>query len=295
MWETIGSIVGNIAGGLLSRRDSGSDASDNFNNNAALQREFAQNGVRWRVEDAKAAGIHPLFALGANTHSFSPVMQYPEDTDTGLGPYVSGMGQDIGRAIDATRTRPERDAARMTALELERAELQNDLLRSQIARLNQGTGPALPSSTPTFLPGQGDSSGLIENKPLERIGAAPGIPHAEPAPVVDVGFAQTPTGLAPIPSKDFADRGEDNLPAQAGWALRNQLLPTLGVTAASKPPLSALPDGAVDWGWDTARQEWYPMRPGDKPGWAARIRNWWSDFSKRGASTWEGIVNRQRR
>ncbi len=25
---------------------------------------FAQNSVRWRVEDAKAAGIHPLFALG---------------------------------------------------------------------------------------------------------------------------------------------------------------------------------------------------------------------------------------
>lgn len=31
---------------------------------ADLQREFAKHGVRWRVEDAAAAGLHPLAALG---------------------------------------------------------------------------------------------------------------------------------------------------------------------------------------------------------------------------------------
>lgn len=31
---------------------------------ADLQREFAQHGIRWRVEDARAAGLHPLAALG---------------------------------------------------------------------------------------------------------------------------------------------------------------------------------------------------------------------------------------
>lgn len=38
-----------------------------------LQKEFAQYGIQWKVADAKAAGIHPLAALGANTVSYSPI------------------------------------------------------------------------------------------------------------------------------------------------------------------------------------------------------------------------------
>ena len=38
-----------------------------------LQKEFAQHGVRWRVEDAKAAGIHPLAALGMSPNQATPV------------------------------------------------------------------------------------------------------------------------------------------------------------------------------------------------------------------------------
>ena len=35
----------------------------------ANQREFAKHGIQWRVDDAKAAGIHPLAALGSPTRS----------------------------------------------------------------------------------------------------------------------------------------------------------------------------------------------------------------------------------
>lgn len=109
--------------------------------NTAAQKEFAQNGIRWRVEDAKAAGIHPLYALGAQTSSFSPVS---------VGSNFAAAGQDISRSVDAARTAPERTDARIAALSLERAGLENDLLRAQIAstvtRLNQGgqVGPPLP-------------------------------------------------------------------------------------------------------------------------------------------------------
>lgn len=111
--------------------------------NTATQKEFAQHGIRWRVEDAKAAGIHPLYALGAQTQSFSPIH---------VGTDFAGMGQDISRAIDATRTSGERADARLAALTLERAELENDLLRSQIlgskAALLQQVGPAFPGGAP---------------------------------------------------------------------------------------------------------------------------------------------------
>lgn len=38
----------------------------------AMQREFAQNAIQWRVNDAKAAGLHPLFGLQGNNATFSP-------------------------------------------------------------------------------------------------------------------------------------------------------------------------------------------------------------------------------
>lgn len=68
------------------------------------QKEFAQNGLRWKVEDAKAAGIHPIFAVGANTATYSP--QAAVGSDFGL----SDFGQNIGRAIEAKQTHEERMA-----------------------------------------------------------------------------------------------------------------------------------------------------------------------------------------
>jgi hypothetical protein len=76
--KTIGDTVGfgnifnagaQILGGVMSDR---STANQNAQN-VAYQKEFAQKGVQWKVEDAKKAGLHPLYALGANTTSFSPV------------------------------------------------------------------------------------------------------------------------------------------------------------------------------------------------------------------------------
>lgn len=41
--------------------------------NRKMQYDFAQNSIKWRVNDAKEAGIHPLAALGISPSSASPV------------------------------------------------------------------------------------------------------------------------------------------------------------------------------------------------------------------------------
>jgi hypothetical protein len=94
----------------------------------AQQKEFAQQGVRWRVEDARASGIHPAVALGANLPSYTPV-----GLGSGLAEGFSAAGQDISRAITQTQTVPEKA---LLSLNIERAGLENELLKSQIARLN---------------------------------------------------------------------------------------------------------------------------------------------------------------
>lgn len=40
--------------------------------NEELQKEYAQNSIQWRVADAKAAGLHPLFGLSGGGSSYSP-------------------------------------------------------------------------------------------------------------------------------------------------------------------------------------------------------------------------------
>lgn len=115
-------------------------------NNIALQREFAQSGIQWKVADAKAAGIHPLFALGAQTHSFSPV-----SVGDVPGTNFSGIGQDIGRAINATRTQTQRNEAVVRTvqdLEIAGKELDNQIkattVASQVQRLRQNANPPFP-------------------------------------------------------------------------------------------------------------------------------------------------------
>lgn len=122
----------------------------------AAQKEFAQHGLRWRVEDAKAAGIHPVYALGFNGPTYSPVGLGQNDTAAGF----SDAGQSIGRAIDATRTEQERQSVRAQMTErlgVERMQLENDLLRAQIASYSR-SAPAFPVAGPSgqFIDGQGN-------------------------------------------------------------------------------------------------------------------------------------------
>ena len=58
-------------------------------------RMFAQRGLRWRVHDARKAGIHPLAALGAQVSSPSGAI-VGSQANTAAGSAIANMGQDIG-------------------------------------------------------------------------------------------------------------------------------------------------------------------------------------------------------
>lgn len=253
-------------GGDLLAADSQRRATDDTNkankeiarDNALMQREFAQQGVRWKVEDAKKAGIHPLYALGANTNSFSPVA-IGHETDNSQANMYSSMGQNISRAIQSTRTQEERDHANLQIASL-KADVEGKTLDNQI-RLNQlqkmqSVGPAFPGSQ-NFIPGQGDS-GLIKEKPFERIKTRPGSPHAEPGATPGLGYEiQSDGSVVPIPSADLKEKIEDNIFHEGRHFIRNNILPNFGHTG-SKPPQSALPPHKK-WFWDHTEQSWVPI------------------------------------
>ncbi len=55
-----------------------------------------QEGIRWRVADAKAAGVHPLAALGANIAQ--PVVSGQSVTGSGTGEAIAQLGTSFGGA-----------------------------------------------------------------------------------------------------------------------------------------------------------------------------------------------------
>lgn len=137
----VGATIGSSLGGSIDDRDDRRRASGQQAQNVALQREFAQRGVQWRVEDAQRSGVHPLFALGAPGAAFSPnpiAVGSPRD-----------YSQNISRAFETQLPRAQlaliqaqTEAARAAAAEnLAQAQYWG----SEVARRSQQAGPGMPS------------------------------------------------------------------------------------------------------------------------------------------------------
>lgn len=129
-----------------------------------LQYDFAQQGIQWRVADAKKAGVHPLYALGANIPTYSPVARAGGDS---FAESLGLAGQKIGDAIGqrADEERRKKDEARRRALEDDRIRAETQLLRSQIAgqnlkNVNSNRPPVVGNQ---LIPGQSGGSGALRS------------------------------------------------------------------------------------------------------------------------------------
>lgn len=226
-----------------------------------LQQDFAQQGIRWRVADAKAAGLHPLAALGAQPVQYSPVSVGGSYPDTGsyssggsdIGASLANLGQGVGRAVAATQSKMERvqtafEIARQQQ-ELTRGDLENQVLASRLAVMQQGAGPGLPG-------GSGGVAGGV-------------------APESQV-LATTTGGFTTHPSQASKAEDEFGAPLMAEMLYRNRLLPMLGkappstIVAAMKKKYP----GATGAYWDYVKMDWQPTYHKSGEGMLRRYTNW---------------------
>lgn len=106
------------------------------------QKLFAKEGIQWRVQDAKAAGIHPLAALGASTPGYIPVN---DQSGALMGDAIGNAGAAIEKKIDPLRK-----------AQIELTEAQRDLFRAQSRTIindlrtvgTGGAGPRMNSTDP---------------------------------------------------------------------------------------------------------------------------------------------------
>lgn len=239
----------NLIGGFMGQKSQEKMADKNIQ----LQQEFAKKGIRWKVKDAKAAGLHPLAALGASTHSFSPVT-----VGDSLSPAIGAAGQDLSRAIDSTRTQPERVQAisdTVQRLQVQNMALKNEYLAAQIARVKQpGNGPGLPGGQ-ELIPGQGDTN-VAASTPTSAVMGGTADAGLHP----DISFSKTNRGYAVNPSYSSKQSFEDMPFSEVQWAIRNQVLPAFGFNR--QPPPYQVPEGYDNWVYNMWTGEYVPMRKG---------------------------------
>lgn len=216
--------------------------------NLQWQQEFAQNGIRWRVEDAKAAGIHPLAAVGASGASFSPSTSLFPTSDP-KGEFYSKMGQNFTRAASAAMSKEEKIAA---ALRLENMHIENEMKKIELKRMQEPpTNFPTPYGDPGF-PGQPNASGYGNSTPH------PDRPAQEAGYTPDVAYAGSDRVVYPyIPTK-LAESYESDPIGSIMWRARNTLLPYFNPWA-SRPPARDLPKGYDMWRW-TVSGGWKPVK-----------------------------------
>lgn len=231
-----------------------------------LQREFAQSGIQWRVADARAAGIHPFAALGAQGATYSTSVgnsSFTPGVSTGASPFsgssrgsgLAAAGQEIGRAVSAAATDYQRaelaqEAAAESKLRLSNLNMQNQLLASQIAK-NLAVGPSMPSpARRRMVDGQGDSpssTARVKWEPMETQHRSRSDVAAEPQDISDVGYARTGSKRAvPVMSDIAKDRLEEDKWGTFQWVLRNNLAPMVGL---NMHPPSHIPLKSKDHAW----------------------------------------------
>lgn len=262
MWEGIaGALVGAGAKLIPNLFGDGSDkkAEAQFNANFELQQRMAEHGTLIRARDVMRAygetGIHPLTLLGANPASASTVASVGGGSSGNWRKGVADAGQDIGRAIAATGGEKERAA--LTNLAIERAQLENQVLKIRaLSDMRQlaapSVGPPMPGGERRVIEGQGDSP-IVKVKPAEV--TAQDRPGMEGGTTPDVRVVDTPGGgKVTVPAKITKESIEDVGPLGWQWWWRNHMLPIWNKERRQSMMPKEIP-GKI-WRWDGISGEW---------------------------------------
>lgn len=110
----------------------GDSEEDRVNRQMQEQAKYAKAGIRWKVADAKAAGLHPLFALGGNTATYSPVASQVSDG-------ARGIGSALGSAFEEYRERRRKDKSGESDMETRVRRDQAEIIAQEAEQAKEAT------------------------------------------------------------------------------------------------------------------------------------------------------------
>lgn len=176
-------VVGEVISGLFGderSEDAAESARIQQQINYEHQKEFAQHGIRWKTEDARAAGLHPLFALGGAGAAFSPNPVVVSESNS-----WSGMGQGLSRAAQAAVSLNERASQQaLVAQQIKESQSRESLnfvqaqaIESKRVLDEQGQWSEFPGPGPfAHMEGQGVTATTMPVLPPVVAGQVKGVP-----------------------------------------------------------------------------------------------------------------------
>lgn len=291
------SAAASLAGGFLSSRSNASQNQANLESQALdrkYQKEFAQKGIGWRVADAKAAGIHPLYAMGASIPAYSPSAQNvggDENPFQGL----AQAGQDVGNAVARGATKVTREQVTMARLQIVNQSLQNDALRLANNKAVNGT-PAFPNALQPFgdaaaLDGQGLPAG-VEVQSSKTPASLQGDPSKEAAPIPESRWMRTEAGFMKVPSEPAKEAMEENMLLTALYNWRNYIKPIVVPGSRGQPPPMKPPKGAK-WFYDPLGFGWVLDKIGSRTKMNRRMKGVMKYTAKKRKSRYQKYLKRR--
>lgn len=266
----------------------------------AAQKEFAQNGIQWRTADAKAAGLHPLYAIGASGATYTPVSQ----DSSAMGNAVADAGAYLGKAVDQAISKADRKALEQENLEYARLmregnlelmrqnirgkKLDNDFNEQQMVNSLRAQGSANPArplvvSTPmgefnvnnpdkkrytAKVAGNGATAlAGVDLQPAKVVMSSPGNPAQTAGANSDYSLVRTENGYTKVPSEQFANFTDDDVVSKVAWNLRNSIGDRVGnlprdLDVRYYPLPKDVPLGFDTWRFHRIRGEWLPYDRG---------------------------------
>lgn len=160
----VGGALVQVAGNFLDKMFGGDHAEDSATDQANLnyerQKEFAQSGIQWRVKDAQAAGVHPLYAIGGGGAAFSP----NPITIGGSDGSFDQMGQSLSRAALAGMSDDDKSLhsaqLRLIESQIDKTTAEAAALRSQAVRDEQANFNQVYKPEDVFVNAMHSSGGM---------------------------------------------------------------------------------------------------------------------------------------
>lgn len=260
-------------GGLLDRNTSRRNLVDAQN----FQRSQDSTRFQTAAADAKLAGLHPLFALGAGGAGSPSFMAGQAQTGSTLGDAVRGLGS-VGAAYQRSKI-PKRDPLQQALILLQienaRVNLQSDRLdlteKQRLLSGNQlvtqaGAGSREVSLPPATIPSSQAKNyqDLIEIKPHEVSTSSKNRPSETPG--VEPGwdrvkmFDSLPAFFVPASDEGWAEdltAGKLAIIAAKNGIKLSQLITTLGVKTAKQAAAK------LKRAWNTRRSTTFKKPPAE--------------------------------
>lgn len=213
-----GAALGAIAGGLTGSSKKRGPSEDDIR---AFNMHNTYDYFRNVMGAAKENGVHPLYALGVAPQAGIQNYVGQDTSSENASGIAHDMGQNIGRALASKMSPEERAYTERTAAQaLERGDLENELLKSQIAQIRSTTNPSVSvNDKGMIIPGQGD--GRVVELPSEIINGDLTDPRRQPGNMTTYQI-DAAGGIAP--SKDAKNSMDDDMIASVLWHLKHRII-----------------------------------------------------------------------